>query len=204
MLSAGSRESPSPRKGGQRPLTSNPRKVQMTTMAKRILSTVDLGGIQFSNVEVDVKDGEKTFPVQYQIPANPQEFAKWVQNLSVLTDQAGKDDLEKVYDRYCYAHDLKCRASERESASVILPIITTKRFGKVNLVSGEYGAGIKGETDTGSQKWDGNPVPLANRLAAINGAYQGLNEPSKAIQAARAQLLEQKIAKEQGGVLRPA
>jgi len=165
-------------------------------MAKRTIGTVNKDGISFTTVEVDVKDGEKVFQVQYEIPENDAAFQKWVQGLF-------GEALTAAYDRYCYAHDLKCRAAERESTSVTLPIISTKKYGKVNLVTGAFGSGIAGEKN-GDTPWAGEPLPLANRITAINGAYAGLGEPGKAIQAARAQLLEQKLAREHNGVLRAA
>lgn len=146
-------------------------------------------------VNITVKDREKEVKHSYEIPATLAEFQKLVAG----SKSEIKEGVEKnvFYDRYCYAEDLKQRASVRESVAADTTVVTRKEF-KVDLFSGEVRH--KDSLDKVART-----LTLGQRIVAINSvlaqcAIEG-GEPQRAYTVAFRKLVEGKLAAEKDGML---
>lgn len=118
-------------------------------------------------IETTVKDGDNTVPLVYAVP-HFDAFSAW---LAALPRTAAKGmSQETVYERFCYATDLKERAAQRESVAVESTTLMVQ--GKsVDLMA----------------------LEPRKAVAAVNAAYIWSTttgkEPQKAAQVARRKML---------------
>jgi hypothetical protein len=120
-------------------------------------------------------EGEKCY---YEIPATWADF----QRLTQLATAEGEQN--RIMAAYEYGHGLKARSAARpEGGAVTLPIISHKKWGKVNLVTGEHKDG-KGVAD--------GKFTLDSLLKILNGRLMEAaamdSEPLRAVKVAIDQL----------------
>ena len=80
-------------------------------MAEKVVKELGNGMVEISTT---VKDGEKTVPLTYKVPAL-STFKAWFAKLPDTAETG--PSVEQVHERYCYATDLKERAGVRESVA---------------------------------------------------------------------------------------
>ena len=74
-------------------------------------------------IGIKVKDGDTTKDASYEIPSNASVFRAWVSSLSPSTNVEKPGELEKVYEYFQFAVDMKTRASVRESVAADTTLI---------------------------------------------------------------------------------
>jgi hypothetical protein len=118
----------------------------------------------------DEKTGEKGVPVEYQIPAKITDF-------DVMWKGATDEAKEQILESYVYGWALKARSAARPGGGgVQLPVVSTKKWGKLNLVTGEF--------DGGTEVWNGTPLELKKRIAMVQAVYGAANAKEEPVPAA--------------------
>lgn len=169
------------------------------------INTVTENGIPFDVFECfvgdDAEKGIKGERCEYKVPANGPAFAQFVKGL-------GGESLDTALDSYAYGWGLKARSAARPGGGgITLPEVMTQRYGKLNLVTGEYdGKYTVGKTVQDAKvKWEGKALPLKNRLNILNSQRMSSEETGKPLSRAVALAIEELVksgkVKDQGGVL---
>lgn len=167
---------------------------------------VKIGDVTFQNYTCFVGDDpEKKIPGEkcdYRVPKTAEDFKKFVlgADLNALTD---------IWDEYGYGHGLKARAAARPAGEgVTLPVLATKKYGRLDYFTGKFGKGLDEKASEGEVKWSGTPLALETRIKRLNAlfAMAAANEeqPPRAALVAKEQLVTAKLVTESNGVLKAA